>query len=667
MKQILIILLTGLLLINTSYTSADDFEGCYARLKNDTLFAGNSFIERQWLWNNGNLTPVRLINKSVYPNRITEMTGIARDSIHPLSAELKINQMKETTVSHAMLQAEIISDYGGYKKKTIISIYHGTPAIRMQYAFLVANDTDAPPGLQEFVIDRFSLPSLHYTIKTVEFFDRTDVMNNLVNEETFLPFPTTIRKRGNLMMAESNDGHDSFYFLKEAPCSFVQLNYAGFDFEVKGRQIAVAGSGLADTDLVPGEWLPAYSVVLGIATGDYPVEYSLRAYQKNLRNHDDRRDEMIMMNTWGDRNRDASIGQEFCLREIDACVKYGITHFQIDDGWQTGFSTNSANPGGNLWDRWTVKDWQPASEKFPDGFAVVVNYARAHHVELGLWFHPSNANSYENWKQDATIIAGLYRDYGIKYFKIDGINLPDKASEINLRKFFDYALVLTGNEVVFNVDATANSRGGYHFLNKYGNIFLENRYTDWGKYYPHWTLRNLWQLSAFVPPELLQIEFLNKWRNADKYPAGDSLAPVFIPVEYEFATTMAGQPLAWFEGSNLPSAAEKLIPVIKAYKTVWNDFHAGTILPIGSMPDGHSWTGFQSIGAGHGYFLIYREKNGEGRHTFQTYLKPDQKISLVKICGSGMDMEADIESGRDLFFSLPTEFSFALYRYDIVK
>ena len=92
------------------------------------------------------------------------------------------------------------------------------------------------------------------------------------------------------------------------------------------------------------------------------------------------------------------------------------------------------------------------------------------------------------------------------------------------------SLELTDNQVVFDVDATANSRGGYHYLNKYGNIFLENRYTDWGKYYPHWTLRNLWQLSAYVPPELLQVEFLNKWRNPGKYPAGDSLAPAYIPL-----------------------------------------------------------------------------------------------------------------------------------------
>lgn len=61
-------------------------------------------------------------------------------------------------------------------------------------------------------------------------------------------------------------------------------------------------------------------------------------------------------------------------------------------------------------------------------------------------------------------------------------------------------------------------------FNEYGNVFLENRYTDWQNYYPYWTLRNLWMLSKYVPAERLQIEFLNKWRNAGKY-AGDRFAP----------------------------------------------------------------------------------------------------------------------------------------------
>lgn len=45
------------------------------------------------------------------------------------------------------------------------------------------------------------------------------------------------------------------------------------------------------------------------------------------------------------------------------------------------------------------------------------------------------------------------------------------------------------------MDLTNGRRVGYHWFTEYGNIFMENRYTDWGNYYPYKTLRNIWQLS----------------------------------------------------------------------------------------------------------------------------------------------------------------------------
>ena len=73
---------------------------------------------------------------------------------------------------------------------------------------------------------------------------------------------------------------------------------------------------------------------------------------------------------------------------------------------------------------------------------------------------------------------------------------------------FEAVRQATEDAVVFNLDLTAGQRYGYHYFNEYGNIFVENRYTDWSNYYPHWTLRNLWMLSRYVPPQNLQIEFM---------------------------------------------------------------------------------------------------------------------------------------------------------------
>ena len=155
---------------------------------------------------------------------------------------------------------------------------------------------------------------------------------------------------------------------------------------------------------------------------------------------------------------------------------------------------------------------------------------------------------------------------------------------------FDRILEQTDNQVIFNLDATASRRLGYHFFNEYGNIFLENRYTDWGNYYPYQTLRNLWQLAKYIPAEKLQVEFLNKWRNADKYP-DDPYAPQKYSFPYLFAVTMPGQPLAWMEASNLPEDAFGIKGLVDGYKEIQPEFHRGVILPVGGWQRGRSLSG----------------------------------------------------------------------------
>lgn len=55
-------------------------------------------------------------------------------------------------------------------------------------------------------------------------------------------------------------------------------------------------------------------------------------------------------------------------------------------------------------------------------------------------------------------------------------------------------------------------------------MFVENRYTDNYTYWPHLAFRDLWQLSAYIAPSQLRMEFLNPYRNAEKY-AADPLEP----------------------------------------------------------------------------------------------------------------------------------------------
>jgi len=463
----------------------------------------------------------------------------------------------------------------------------------------------------------------------------------------------------------------SLLVLKEAPSSFSQIHHPGYDFELSKYGFSVGGIGFSKTDLGTAKWTKAYSIALAY-TGSSELERisTLRSYQKAIRPHNSEWDEMVMMNNWGDRNRDSNTDEAFVKKEIDACVRLGVTHYQIDDGWQQGLSKNSSVKAGDKWDQWDLKDWEPHQDRFPNGFNVVVDYARKKGVTLGLWFAPSNANSFADWERDARVIVNLNKKYGVRYFKIDGIRLPNKLAEENLRKMYSLILDETDNDVFFNVDATAHDRGGYHFLYEYGgNIFLENRYTTFAKYYyPYQTLRNLWMLSRYVPAERFQIEFLNKWKNQENYSDDDVLAPLRVPFDYQFAVTMFAQPLAWFEGSNLPEEGKSVGKLIKRYTTVSEEIHNGYIFPIGEEPSGTGWTGFQSVTSdADGFLMVYRELNDQSTARLETFLQPDTKYKFSKVLGEGEVQISATDSDQQIQVAIPKPHGFLLLRYKTAK
>lgn len=542
------------------------------------------------------------------------------------------------------------------------------------------------PG--NWVMERVELPSMHYLLRSVEFWDATDNHDNLVREVEAFPFYKN-NLRGNLLFAApvsracdeksgtgvSGGGVAScsgIWMLKEAPTSRSQLAYPGRDFSTDAAAVHMVGVGVTRSDLKAGEWTKGYSSVVGLYDGtELSALTGLRQYQKMLRRHIPARDDMVMMNTWGDRSQDAKVTEQFCIQEIRKAQRLGISHFQIDDGWQSGKSPNSATKGGSFKNIWDNPDyWTPDPAKYPNGLGPVVEAARECGVILGLWYNPSIKNNFANWKDDADAIIGLWRKYGINVFKIDGVELPCKEAERNFRRILDTVLEATDGDVVFNLDVTAGRRGGYFMFNEYGNLFLENRYTDWGNYYPYRSLRNLWMLSRYVPAENIQLEFLNKWRNEDKYgPGADPLAPARYDFEYLFALTMAGEPLAWMEASNLPEEGFDIAPLVKKYRTVAPDFHRGIILPVGDEPNGYSWTGFQSmISDKEGYLLVFRELAPEGEACVKTWLPAGAKVKLECVLGSsaaagGKPVVVDGEGRVKL--ALPATNTFVLLRYTL--
>lgn len=662
---------------------------CSAKLENDVLTIENALISRTFKWNNGNIITTSLTDKA--SGKKWEMNGNKPDLVFPgesataANAVFSAEVVPQTAIAPAHLEAQVTYTLGSLEVKRVFRIYPACaaiacdiyyrgqsfqpwlqPDINMADRVNIEKLASGGADIKAPVIEKVELSGKHWKLSAIEFFDVTDRYNTLVTGVEALSYRPNLY-RGNLLFAHDNTSDHGIFFLKEAPTSNVQLAYPGGDFQTDYGVFRILGAGINPSDLHPTEWRRGYGFVTGVyAGGEINRLMALREYQKNLRIHLPGRDEMVLMNTWGDRGQDSRVREQFALAELQAGAALGITHFQLDDGWQTGRSSNSALKGGSLSNIWDNKNyWVPDPEKFPNGLDPVVKKGKELGIEVCLWFNPSRDNSNENWEKDADALIGLNKKYGIRTFKIDGVNLPDKLAEVNFRKFLDKVNKETNQGVVFNLDVTAGRRGGYHYFNEYGNIFLENRYTDWQNYYPYTTLRNLWMLSKYVPAQNLQIEFLNKWRNTEKYKA-DPFAPANYSFDYLFAITMAAQPLAWFEGTGLPEEAVSAGgAVIRKYREIQPDFHNGHIFPIGQEPSGRSWTGFQSVQEGKGYLLVFREDNNSSKVTMKTWLPEGKKITCTPVAGKGKAFTTDVRSNGEVTFELAEKNSYALYRYII--
>lgn len=665
-------------------------ETCYSKLVGDTLIIGNKFIERKFIWNGGNLMTYNLSDKTMRKTTFSASLSpdffITKDGA-PSNGAFKVEALAANDIHEAFLKTTVAFSLGDLNVERVYRIYDNSPTIACDtYLKGIVNSVfggyeenaadrkniefleDIKTKSVTAVLDQLNLRGRHWHVRAVEFWDVTDWNNNLVTERDVVAYRKN-NYRGNLLFVRNGEDGNGFFFLKEAPCSSVQLAYDGADFSAEFGKFAVTGLGITEKDISKDEWVRAYSSVVGVCGGgELQALMALRSYQKSIRRQLPDRDEMIMMNTWGDRSQDSKVNEAFCMQELERAARLAVTHFQIDDGWQKGKSPNSILAKGSFTDIWSDGDyWKPDEEKYPCGLKPVVEKGRELGVEVCLWFNPSVQNDFADWNKDAQTLISLYNEYGIRIFKIDGLTIASKKAEVNLRRLFDKVMKKTDGKVMVNLDATASRRGGYHMFNEYGNIFLENRYTDWQNYYPYMTLRNLWMLSKYLPAEKLQIEFLNKWRNANRY-GDDPFAPAYYSFEYLFATTMAGQPLAWLEGSNLPEEAFGLKNLINQYRKIQHDFHKGTILPIGDEPSGRSWTGFQSITDDNsGYLLIYREENTLNEAWMETWLPDDTKVVCTPLFGNGKAITATVGRKGSIKAALPKANDFVMYGYKVKK
>jgi alpha-galactosidase len=493
------------------------------------------------------------------------------------------------------------------------------------------SDPDLLPGRD--CQERFDVAWPHLKLLHVRLVDQTDLRDELAMPDEYLLHPNdaSLALCGCLFALEDPLTGQGLVLLKESPLPPVRPADSGPDLRISGSGQCWYQPGSA---LPPGprhpDWPMAYRVglyghgigpdahvgecwsVLVYAGGRRGRAEAIQSWLRCLRVPQPGLDGVLVSNTWGDRSRDGRISERFLLGEIRRAAQLGVDVVQIDDGWQKGTTSNSVNAAaGGVWEGFHQTDpdfWTPHPQRLPNGLEPLVELSRDLGVRLGLWFAPDSSDDFAYWREDARILTELHHRYGVAHFKIDGVDVRSPVGLRRIESLFDLVCRQTAGRAAFDLDTTAQRRGGYFRFVQAGALFLENRYTDSHRYWPHQTLRNLWQLAEWVDPIRLQVEWLNPERNASLY-ADDPLAPGAYPPETIFATAMMASPLAWCELTGLDAQfVGKLQPLVRTWRQHRQGMQAGTILPIGDRPDGTSWTGFVSYtGQADGYLLVFRE------------------------------------------------------------
>jgi alpha-galactosidase len=612
------------------------FKGCYAGWEDGRLTVGNALFERAWVAGDSGLVPVSFVLK----NPDTEwLAGSARHAKATGSLAVKSSTGRRSAVGAEGVRLEVTVQ-GKKAQQVTLWLYPdaaGTLAERLddetgggaaKDALASGVESDKPQKGDAAAVagaETLALEPQHLRVTQVTLMDQTDNHNELVSEREWLLMlnEAKFEVQGCVLSAENVLDGSGLAFLKLAPLPHARQDKSAVDFNVNPGARSIAS------------FFNGYPVAaLAYRGGRAGRTRALHAFQRDLREYRPGRDGLFLSNTWGDRSRDARINEAFLLKEVDAGAALGVDVVQIDDGWQKGRSANSvAARGKGVWNGYWAADpafWDPDPARFPNGLEKVVKAARDKGMDFGLWFGPDSSDDAANWQKDADHLLKFHREMGVNYFKIDSMKTHNAASLRNQRAMFDRMLEGSQGAITFDLDVTAEIRPGYFGLPDIGPLFVENRYTDFHRYWPHQTLRNLWMLSQVVDPLRLRIEVLNNARNADKY-RGDPLAPALYKPDALFAVAMMASPLGWFEVSNLPpECAAQMKPLVAAWKAERARMHGGAIIPVGAAPDGVAWTGFVSAAADGkgGYALLFRELNASAEFSLDV-ARASRPCSLV--------------------------------------
>ena len=623
------------------------YKDCYASWTDCAIVIGNQYIERRFQWCEQGLVCTATVDKTKHTEdnlnrnfpkagkseRVADYVwqGDEPPAVKPdVTMECAVSDNDGLSAKHLQLTAT--ERQGNGIVETKLMVYPKLPFVVLERRcrgmqpssaeqVAVKGGTGNENAVLKDVVEAATLDRIdnvplnirHLQLKAFKLYDRTDLNDCLVTEEDFHLYPgASYSLRGNVFLFSDYLKDKQLLVVKDSPTHLYQLLEDDDSLRVKGtRNADIIGAGLHGK-IDPEGWCLLYGTTVGAGDmGKLLAEYR-RLYRAQYL-APSFKEPFIMSNTWGDRSQDSRVCEEFMLKEIEAGAKLGVDIIQIDDGWQKGVTINSKARKSSIWEGFYAADpdfWAVHPQRFPHGLKPLVKKAARHGIRFGLWFAPDSSHEFANWRRDVDTVLNLHRTLGISSFKLDSVNLLSKKAETNYLNFLTAVEQESNNRIALNLDCTAQNRQGYVMWKQFGTLFVENRYTDWGNYFPHNTLKNLWMLSQFIPPRKFQFELLNNSRNDEKY-GEDPLRPAVYDIAYEFASVMIANPLVWMEMSNLTdkqvASLQKLIAV---YRKVRMDFFNAEIHPIGERPNGCSFTGFQIVtGEKSGYLLLFKEND----------------------------------------------------------
>ncbi len=643
-----------------------EFKDCYINYADNTLTIGNSLIERCISLENGIPASVYLKNNKTgktfrsLNDRKCVLFGIPGfDFASSLVSVYAYTDNREGFSNDAAV-AEVHFEKDGNAVYAYFRIYPECAFINttlsLDGVFGSGVEVKACPEEYEGYIvaeagdiEAVGFCDEHAKIHSVQLVDFTDVHNNIVKKQTELLFSSHWHNtfKGQFFIMDNYLEDEAFMLVKEAPCSFGRFVDSDYDANfrkndrayLKGLGVSLAGEKHFNHDI------QIYGATIGVGSADSLLSDYKKYYRLEWKEGD--KGTFTMSNTWGDRNGDSRICEEFMLKEAAAGGKIGVDIIQLDDGWQTGLTSNSRfvnrEKGEGVWGSGYYNSdenfWVPAAHKFPSGFKKVTDTIIENGAHVGLWFSPDFVNDYENVDKDIETVVKLYNDYNARFFKIDGVDVINSTIGTRLLYFVKEVFRRTNNDICLDMDITGNQkRWGYLFNKQYGNLFLENRMAknyrerpNTYTYFPHSTLRNIWQLSEIMPAQRFQIEMPNRLLGVGCYKDDDVLSPDKYTQDYLFAITMFACPLLWTEMSNVAEDdLEVLAKIMKIHNDIKKDLSHLDVKPVGQEPCGTSFTGFTALDDdGNGYALLFREFSQNSSFLFENCIKNDSSVSLL--------------------------------------